>query len=411
VRLLPLAAVLAVLAAPSTASGAFGVVAEWGGNGTEAGRFDRPNEIAVAPDGSLVIGDTRNGRLQRFDGRGGFLGTIGSALDRPNDVAVAPDGGLVVPELGANRLTLLGGGRQDVVPSSGPGLRAPAGAAFVGDELWVTQASGDGIQAFGARDGRYVRAVAAGVLASASGLAPAPDGSVLVADTGNHRVVRLSADGALLAAYGARGSGPDGLVNPTDVAVARDGGFWVADFGNQRLVERGPDGGVRRVVGEAGDALAGVFSYPIAVEALPGGDVLVVNSFSARVVRLGEVPDAPPPPGPPSVGPQRPDRFAPTVTLRPRGPQRRAVRVAVTCSEACVARVRAVAVAGPGRRRLALRRRTLRLAAGRARTVVLRVPRRALRRLGRGRRFVVGVSALDASGNAGRATATVAVLR
>ena len=49
-------------------------VREWGSAGTGPGQFHQPHGIAIDPDGIIYIADRQNGRLQRFDLQGRFLG-------------------------------------------------------------------------------------------------------------------------------------------------------------------------------------------------------------------------------------------------------------------------------------------------------------------------------------------------
>src|SRR5439155_12579845 len=67
-------------------------------------------------------------------------------------------------------------------------------------------------------------------------------GSLLVTDTGNHRVQRFDADGKFLAVYGGRGGG-DGLFSePVGVAVDKSGNIYVADTWNKRIQKLDPNG-------------------------------------------------------------------------------------------------------------------------------------------------------------------------
>jgi len=74
------------------------------------------------------------------------------------------------------------------------------------------------------------------------GIEVGPDGYVYVADTGNHRVQKFTADGQFVASFGslstlemeARGI-PRGFLEPWDVAVAADGTIYVADTWNHRI--------------------------------------------------------------------------------------------------------------------------------------------------------------------------------
>jgi DNA-binding beta-propeller fold protein YncE len=62
---------------------------------TIAEGFNQPNDVALAPDGSLVVSDWGNDRVARV--RGGTVTTV-AALNRPNSVAVAPSGTIYATE-------------------------------------------------------------------------------------------------------------------------------------------------------------------------------------------------------------------------------------------------------------------------------------------------------------------------
>ena len=85
-----------------SASGTF--LGAWGSPGIGDGQFAEPSSVAVAPDGTVYVADTRNYRIQRFSASGTFLGAWGSwgsgngQFKRPSDVAVAPDGTVYVAD-------------------------------------------------------------------------------------------------------------------------------------------------------------------------------------------------------------------------------------------------------------------------------------------------------------------------
>jgi len=111
--------------------------------------------------------------------------------------------------------------------SNGSGATVIAGDGSEGD-------SGDGGAAL---DAALVRPVAAVV---------APDGAVLIADAGAHRVRRVGTDGTIttVAGTGRSGDGGEGaaarssaLSAPAGLAVAADGVIYVSDSGNHRVRE------------------------------------------------------------------------------------------------------------------------------------------------------------------------------
>jgi DNA-binding beta-propeller fold protein YncE len=77
---------------------------------------------------------------------------------------------------------------------------------------------------------------------SPTGIAVDGSGNVLVADTNNGRIEKLSATGTLLGILGTKGTGPGQLRNPNGIAVDRTGNIYVADASNHRVQKIAPDG-------------------------------------------------------------------------------------------------------------------------------------------------------------------------
>ncbi|MBM7517092.1 NHL repeat-containing protein [Nocardioides nitrophenolicus] len=80
-----------------------GAVSKVGSSGAATGRLDGPYDVAAAPDGTVLVADGNNHRIQRFTPGGAFLATFGSAGwgpgqfgSRPHSVDVMPDGTIAV---------------------------------------------------------------------------------------------------------------------------------------------------------------------------------------------------------------------------------------------------------------------------------------------------------------------------
>ena len=206
------------------------------------------------PEGGVLIADSGNRRLRRVAPDGAIstvagngaatgadedgVGALDTALQDPTDVAVAADGTIYVVERGADRVRRI----------ATDGL--------------VTAFAGTGTAGFGGDGGVATRAR----LDSPSDLAVAPDGSVLIADTGNERVRRVAPSGVIetLAGNGTRGFGGDGspatggeLNRPSGVAVARDGRVLIADTGNDRVRQISLGGQLNTVAGNGQDGPGG----------------------------------------------------------------------------------------------------------------------------------------------------------
>src|SRR5262245_34663357 len=247
-----------------------------------------PSDVDVAPDGSIFVTDTGNGRIRRVSpdgiirtvaggGNPGELGDDGPAvaawLNRPRGLALAPDGTLFVADTFDNRVrrvspdgtitTEAGGG----TPASGVGdgglatdasLSLPYDVAVDSNgELYIADGGhfrvravrGDGRIETVAGTGRFGYSGDGGPATAADfgdlqGIEVARDGAMYVADRAHHVVRKVSAQGiaSTFAGDGAGGEegevGPPGqaqLSLPQDVAVGPDFAVYIADSGNGRV--------------------------------------------------------------------------------------------------------------------------------------------------------------------------------
>ncbi len=188
------------------AAATFGMV------GTEPGQFQRPRDVAVAPDGTIYVSDTENFRIQHLTPQGEVLQVWGSFGD-----TTAGD--------------------------------APGGTF---NQPW--------------------------------GIAVAPDGSVYVADTWNHRIQKFSAEGEFLQMWGYFGQAetPEAFWGPRDVAVDADGRVFITDTGNKRIVVFSENGEFITQFGEAGMA-AGQLDEPVGIAIDPAGLVYIADTWNQRI--------------------------------------------------------------------------------------------------------------------------------
>jgi len=159
----------------------------------------------------------------------------------------------------------------------------------------VSTVAGDGER--GHRDG----AAAQARFSRPTGLALLPDGRVLVADWGNHRIRMLSADLQLVSTVVGNGEigHRDGAAAqaqfryPHSLTLLPDGRVLLADFGNHRVRMLSADlQQVSTVTGDGGNghrdgtAAQARFSYPTGLALLPDGRVLVVDRANHRIRML-----------------------------------------------------------------------------------------------------------------------------
>lgn len=129
------------------------------------------------------------------------------------------------------------------------------------------------------------------------GVAATADGSIIVADTNNHAIRRIDADGQVTTLAGGIYGAVDGpgaqarFRHPKAVAVAGDGTIVVADTASDTIRRIDADGNVTTLAGEIygqGDLEAGrpSFRRPEAVAVGAGSDIYVADTGNDRVCRI-----------------------------------------------------------------------------------------------------------------------------
>jgi sugar lactone lactonase YvrE len=148
--------------------------------------LNKPEGIAVLPDGDLLVSeDTVQGRVLRVK-RSGAIETVLAGLNRPEGIALGRDGALYIAETGTGRVLVWQDGQLRSVIND---LDEPDQLAIGADgALWVTEDM---------RRGRLLKLmnghlyVILSGLHSPQGIAWLADGSLLVAEQGRNRILRL----------------------------------------------------------------------------------------------------------------------------------------------------------------------------------------------------------------------------
>lgn len=235
-----------------------------------------PFGLAVDADDNLYVTDGQGGRVFRL-ASDGTLTLITERLDMPSALACAPDGSLVVANTGAHTIV-----RVNVSDGS------------------VTTLAGVANQS-GRQDGPPQQAKFNGPV----GIAVAPDGTIYVADTYNDRICVLGNDGQVRTLAGGTaqgfqdGAGDQAQFNtPCGVVVALDGSLFVADTGNHRLRRITQEGQVTTVAGTGendlrdGAAQQAALAEPTALALRRDGALFIADAASSalRLLTFGEQP-------------------------------------------------------------------------------------------------------------------------
>jgi hypothetical protein len=262
----------------------------WCGDGRDGTRakLAGPRDVSPLTTGGFLVADTGNQVIRRVDkfgriatvagiGDPGYTGdgglAINAQLDEPTGVAAVADGGFVVADRSNSVIRRVDGeGRISTIAGVGK-------AGFSGD------------------DGRAKDAA----LNLPRTVTPVGNGTYLIADTGNHRIRRISQAGTIstVAGTGVAGYSGDGgaatearLDTPTDVERTGDGGFLIADRENDLVRHVSPDGRITTVAGippggpvgppEAATSIA--LNQPISVA--PAGDGGFVVAEAGHIRRV-----------------------------------------------------------------------------------------------------------------------------
>ena len=324
------------------------------GNGVRAQYQMTPFSAVVDSNGALYFSDAQSNYVRKIDGNGtlvtvvagsgswGFTGdglvATASALAGPNKIALAQNGDLYIADAGNNRIRRVSAGVMTTVAGytvqgyDGEGtayahaLCNPTGIAVDGaGNLYIADSCNHRVRRVDATSGAMTTFAGTGSpgIGGDGGMATAAmldtpvavavdaTGAVYVADSGNHRVRRISATGIISTVIGngscsASNDGPGvsvALCSPQDVQVISGGRLVVADLNNNRILVQYPSGNVSTVAGngafgysgDGGSALSAMLAQPYGVGADSAGNLFIADTQNHRIRKVSGVPVNEPP--------------------------------------------------------------------------------------------------------------------
>jgi uncharacterized protein (TIGR03437 family) len=304
-----------------------------------------PSAVALDTAGALYIADTGTERVRRV-APGGSIGTLAGTgiagyggepaiaanapLYSPMGVTITSHGVLIADTYNHRIREVTADGTIRTVAGSGvsglgPEDLPPNQTQFRGPRSACTNLAGQ-IFIVDTSNHRVVRMAGSGVLDTYAGNGSRGDagdggpargaqlnmpsacaadavGNLYIADTGNHRIRKVTSAGVIstVAGTGEPGFGGDGgpataarIDSPLGVAIDGDGDVFLSDSGNQRIRRVAPDGSIETIAGQGsagfagdgGDAPAALLRTPAGMVLDGSGNIYFADSGNHRVRRL-----------------------------------------------------------------------------------------------------------------------------
>ena len=317
------------------------------GGAATAAQLDFPTGAALDGSGNLYIADTGNQRIRKVDAGGTITtaagtGTQGSSgdggaataaqLNNPIGVALDGSGNLYLADTRNHRIrkvdaggTITTAAGAETQGSRGVGGRATEAQLDFPLTWWWTTAPGTSISLIPAITAssrsmpaaRSPRRRARGAMASEGmavrttaarlrfphGVAVDGSGNLFIADTRNHRIRKVGADGTIttVAGTGTDGFGGDSgpasaaqLNRPAGVAVDGSGNLFIADTNNHRIRKVDAEGTITTVAGtrgqgfsgDSGPATAAQLNGPHGVAVDGSGNLFIADTNNHRIRKV-----------------------------------------------------------------------------------------------------------------------------
>ncbi len=235
-----------------------------------AENLSEPDDLVLAPDGSIYISDVTDGTLEQYTPAGQLI-TVLAGLSAPEGMAFLPDGSMIIAEQGKNRLLHYNLDSRTLAPFldlvNRTGNLGVDGILWDGTNLIVPD-SPHGTVLQVSPDGKTVQRIASG-LVRPTGVWRESTGDLLIADESGNAVFRLRQDGPLekLADFS----------TPDDVIEDGNGNIFVATLG---------DNAIHVLTANQDLVLVSGLKSPQGLIFDAGGNLIVTDSGNHRLLKV-----------------------------------------------------------------------------------------------------------------------------
>ncbi len=266
-----------------------------GGAATGA-QLNSPEGLAVDPAGNVYLSDSGNNRVRRVDAASGTISTVAgngspsfsgdggpaprASLDLPRSIALdATAKHLYIADTRNHRIRVVDLASGTITTVAGNGIEG-----FSGDGSPATSASLD----------------------SPDSMALDGGGNLYIADTHNGRIRRVAADTRLISTIAGPGSAsagtsasPPSLGLPRGLTADTDGNLYIAESGNHRVLRIDHISGavtvaagtaIQSFAGDQGPAVLAALNSPRSIAISPSGLLAIADTGNARVRQLLAIP-------------------------------------------------------------------------------------------------------------------------
>lgn len=243
-------------------------------------QFNTPASVAIASDGTLYVADRTNHKIRKISPQGIVTTLAGSTsgfadgngtnakFNSPLGLTIGTDGNLYVADFGNDKIRKI----------------SPQGV--------VTTLAGS-THGFADGNGSSAR------FSYPFSICSSPDGTLYVADFGNHSIRKITLNGDVTTFAGNGISGDVNAVGaaakfqgPSGVTYGTDGNVYVADNQNHKIKKIQPDGKVTTLAGSGilgsqnGVGGAAQFNFPHSIVMSPDGNLYVSDLYNHRIRKI-----------------------------------------------------------------------------------------------------------------------------